>query len=144
MLAAVLRETGAPLSLEEVELDEPGPGEVRIRIEAAGVTSMHSSPRQNSSACSIAMFFGGISRSSSSPVEERTLVSFFSRVMLTSMSSERAFSPTIMPSYTSVPGSTKRTPRSWRLTIAYAVTGPGRSATSEPETRVVIVPNHGS
>ena len=37
MLAAVLRETGAPLSLEQVELDEPGPGEVRVRIEAAGV-----------------------------------------------------------------------------------------------------------
>jgi Zn-dependent alcohol dehydrogenase len=37
MLAAVLRETGKPLSLEQVELDEPGPGEVRVRIEAAGV-----------------------------------------------------------------------------------------------------------
>ena len=37
MLAAVLRETGAPLSLEQVQLDEPGPGEVRVRIEAAGV-----------------------------------------------------------------------------------------------------------
>ncbi|SDU79660.1 S-(hydroxymethyl)glutathione dehydrogenase / alcohol dehydrogenase [Microlunatus sagamiharensis] len=37
MLAAVLRETGAPLSMEQVELDEPGPGEVRVRIEAAGV-----------------------------------------------------------------------------------------------------------
>ena len=37
MLAAVLRETGTPLSLEQVELDEPGPGEVRVRIEAAGV-----------------------------------------------------------------------------------------------------------
>ena len=37
MLAAVLRETGRPLSLEQVQLDEPGPGEVRVRIEAAGV-----------------------------------------------------------------------------------------------------------
>jgi len=37
MLAAVLRRTGAPLSLEQVDLDEPGPGEVRVRIEAAGV-----------------------------------------------------------------------------------------------------------
>nr|WP_294695996.1 alcohol dehydrogenase catalytic domain-containing protein [uncultured Friedmanniella sp.] len=37
MRAAVLREVGAPLQLEEVELDEPGPGEVRVRIEAAGV-----------------------------------------------------------------------------------------------------------
>lgn len=37
MRAAVLRETGSPLTIEEVELDEPGPGEVRVRIEAAGV-----------------------------------------------------------------------------------------------------------
>jgi Zn-dependent alcohol dehydrogenase len=37
MKAAVLREIGAPLRLEDVELDEPGPGEVCVRIEAAGV-----------------------------------------------------------------------------------------------------------
>jgi len=37
MRAAVLREIGAPLTLEEVELDEPKAGEVRVRIEAAGV-----------------------------------------------------------------------------------------------------------
>jgi Zn-dependent alcohol dehydrogenase len=37
MRAAVLREAGAPLALEDLELDEPGPGEVRVRIEAAGV-----------------------------------------------------------------------------------------------------------
>ncbi|GAA3573516.1 zinc-dependent alcohol dehydrogenase family protein [Microlunatus spumicola] len=36
MRAAVLREVGQPLTLEEVELDDPGPGEVRVRIEAAG------------------------------------------------------------------------------------------------------------
>jgi Zn-dependent alcohol dehydrogenase len=35
--AAVLREVGAPLTLEDVELDEPRAGEVRVRIEAAGV-----------------------------------------------------------------------------------------------------------
>ena len=33
----MLREIGAPLQLEDVELDEPGPEEVRVRIEAAGV-----------------------------------------------------------------------------------------------------------
>src|SRR3712207_6994653 len=33
---------------------------------------------------------------------------FFSLVMLTSMSSGREFSPTIMPSYTSVPGASRR------------------------------------
>jgi Zn-dependent alcohol dehydrogenase len=35
--AAVLREVGAPLRLEDVELDEPRTGEVLVRIEAAGV-----------------------------------------------------------------------------------------------------------
>lgn len=37
MKAMVMHETGAPLVLEELELDQPGPGEVRVRIEAAGV-----------------------------------------------------------------------------------------------------------
>lgn len=35
--AAVLREVGGPLRVEDVELDPPGPGEVRVRIAAAGV-----------------------------------------------------------------------------------------------------------
>jgi Zn-dependent alcohol dehydrogenase len=37
MKAAVLREIGAPLGLEDVDLDEPRAGEVAVRIEAAGV-----------------------------------------------------------------------------------------------------------
>jgi Zn-dependent alcohol dehydrogenase len=37
MRAAVLREVGAPLGIEDLELDQPGPGEVQVRIEAAGV-----------------------------------------------------------------------------------------------------------
>ena len=37
MRAAVLREIGAPLRLEDVELDEPRAGEILVRIEAAGV-----------------------------------------------------------------------------------------------------------
>ena len=37
MRAAVLREIGAPLQLEDVELDEPKAREVVVRIEAAGV-----------------------------------------------------------------------------------------------------------
>ncbi len=37
MKAAVLREVGAPLQLEDVELDEPQTGEISVRIEAAGV-----------------------------------------------------------------------------------------------------------
>jgi hypothetical protein len=60
------------------------------------------------------------------------------------MSSEREFSPTIMPSYTSVPGSTNSVPRSWMLSIANPVTEPARSATREPLPRVRSSPNHGS
>jgi Zn-dependent alcohol dehydrogenase len=37
MRAAVLRQIGAPLKLEDLELDEPKAGEVGVRIEAAGV-----------------------------------------------------------------------------------------------------------
>jgi Zn-dependent alcohol dehydrogenase len=37
MRAAVLRQAGRPLVVEDVELDAPGPGEVQVRIEAAGV-----------------------------------------------------------------------------------------------------------
>jgi S-(hydroxymethyl)glutathione dehydrogenase/alcohol dehydrogenase len=35
--AAVLREVGGPLRVEEVILPEPGPGQVRVRMAAAGV-----------------------------------------------------------------------------------------------------------
>jgi S-(hydroxymethyl)glutathione dehydrogenase / alcohol dehydrogenase len=35
--AAVLHEAGTPLVIEEVELDPPGPGEVLVRVAAAGV-----------------------------------------------------------------------------------------------------------
>jgi NDMA-dependent alcohol dehydrogenase len=35
--AAVLREVAAPFSLEDVELDPPGPGEVDVRLAASGV-----------------------------------------------------------------------------------------------------------
>ncbi len=37
MKAAVLRQTGAPLQIEQLVLDPPRAGEVRVRIEAAGV-----------------------------------------------------------------------------------------------------------
>ena len=37
MRAAVLRAVGEPLVIEDLLLDEPGPGEIRVRIEAAGV-----------------------------------------------------------------------------------------------------------
>ncbi|WP_337311275.1 Zn-dependent alcohol dehydrogenase [Candidatus Aeolococcus gillhamiae] len=35
--AAVLREAGAPLRIEEIRLPEPGPGRVRVRMAATGV-----------------------------------------------------------------------------------------------------------
>jgi len=35
--AAVLRETGGPLRLEEITLPEPGPGQVRVALAATGV-----------------------------------------------------------------------------------------------------------
>jgi S-(hydroxymethyl)glutathione dehydrogenase / alcohol dehydrogenase len=34
--AAVLREFGAPLSVEEIELPEPGPGQLRVRVHYSG------------------------------------------------------------------------------------------------------------
>ncbi|MDE2802052.1 MAG: alcohol dehydrogenase catalytic domain-containing protein, partial [Chloroflexota bacterium] len=37
MKAAVLWELGQPLSIEEVELDPPKAGEVRVKIGAAGI-----------------------------------------------------------------------------------------------------------
>ena len=37
MKAMVMHEPGTALVLEDLELDQPGPGEVRVRIEAAGV-----------------------------------------------------------------------------------------------------------
>ena len=70
---------------------------LRIRT-ISGVTSTHSSSRQNSRHCSSESLRGGMSFSKLSDVAERMLVCYFSRVMLTSMSSAREFSPTIMPS----------------------------------------------
>src|ERR1022692_3689112 len=69
----------------------------------------------NSMACSRFSMRGGTSRMASSAVDARMLVSFFSLTMFTSRSASRAFSPTIMPSYTSVPGATKISPRSLAL-----------------------------
>ena len=37
MRAAILRAVGEPLTIEEIDIDDPGPGEVRIRTAAAGV-----------------------------------------------------------------------------------------------------------
>jgi Zn-dependent alcohol dehydrogenase len=37
MRAAVLRELGKPLTIEEIELEAPHAGEVRLRIAASGV-----------------------------------------------------------------------------------------------------------
>lgn len=37
MRAAVLRATGGPIEVEDLELEEPRAGEIRVRVEAAGV-----------------------------------------------------------------------------------------------------------
>jgi S-(hydroxymethyl)glutathione dehydrogenase/alcohol dehydrogenase len=37
MRAALLEEFGQPLVVQELELDEPGPGEVLVRLVACGV-----------------------------------------------------------------------------------------------------------
>ena len=63
-----------------------------------GVTSTSSSAAIISMADSSVMGGGGVRRSDSSWLWVRMLVSFFSLVALTSMSPDREFSPTIMPS----------------------------------------------
>ncbi len=68
------------------------------RRTTLGVTSTHSSSAMNSSDCSSEKERAGVSRSNSSATDERMLVSFFSLVGLTSISSARAFSPMIIPS----------------------------------------------
>ncbi len=65
---------------------------------ASGVTSTHSSSRANSRHSSSVSLRGGVRFSNVSEEAARMLVSFFSLVMFTSMSSAREFSPTIMPS----------------------------------------------
>ena len=37
--AAVANEAGKPLSVETVQLDGPGPGEVRVEIKATGIVT---------------------------------------------------------------------------------------------------------
>jgi len=89
-----------------------------------GVTSTSSSSLMNSIACSRPILRGGMRRIASSAEDARMFVCFFSLQMFTSRSFSRAFSPMIMPSYTSVLGSTKISPRSWSAAIALAVVLP--------------------
>ena len=43
MKAAVVREFGKPLSIDEVPIPEPGPGMIQVAIQASGVchTDLH-------------------------------------------------------------------------------------------------------
>ena len=70
---------------------------LRTRM-ASGVTSTHSSAPQNSIASSRESLWAAASVTVASAVAERMFVSFFSLVMLMSMSSSRGFWPTTMPS----------------------------------------------
>src|SRR6218665_3641077 len=110
----------------------------------SGVTSTHSSSRANSRHSSSDSCRGGVIDSKLSAVDERMFVSFFSFVMLTSMSSAREFSPITMPSQTSSVGLTKKLIRSCSAMIANGVTPPERSATIDPLLRVTICPAQAS
>src|SRR5436309_2676772 len=112
-------------------------GAALLRLVALGVLTALSSVMFVAS-----VKYAGVAVSTvlSSTVDARMLVSFFSLVMLTSMSVSREFSPTIWLSYTSRPGPTNMVPRAWRWSIAYAVVRPVRSATSAPFCRCAISP----
>src|ERR1039457_3261931 len=100
-----------------------------------GVISTNSSSAMNSMACSRFNGRKGTRRIASSAVEARMFVSFFSRTAFTSRSVSLAFSPMIMPSYSSTPGPKKSSPRSCKPHRAYAVDTPPRSAISAPVSR---------
>lgn len=87
---------------------------LRIR-SVEGVISSSSSVSMKSSACSRLMILGGVSRSASSALEERVLVSCFFLHTLISISSLFPVCPTTMPLYTFSPGPMNRMPLSWAL-----------------------------
>ena len=79
--------------------------ETRLRIRIpTGVTSTISSSMMKSRHSSSDMFRGGTRRMVMSSVEERMLVFCFCLVTFTAISPGRRFWPTIMPSYTLIPG----------------------------------------
>ena len=101
-LAAALVANPPVLFLDEptTGLDPQSRQDLWVIIEnlvASGVTSTHSSSRANSKHSSRESFLGGVSAWNSSDEDARMLVSFFSLVMFTSMSSPLAFSPTTIP-----------------------------------------------
>ena len=80
----------------------------------------------------------------SSEPEARWLVSFFSLVILTSRSPSLFLSPIIIPSYTSVPGGTNKTPLSTIARLAYGVTFPFLSEINTPLVLCGISPDQGA
>lgn len=56
--AAVAREAGAPLALEEIELDEPRDDEILVRMEAVGVCHTDMNARDQRLPCPLPMVFG--------------------------------------------------------------------------------------
>ena len=77
-----------------------------------GVISTSSSSAMNSTAFSSVSSMGGVRLMASSLPEARTLVSFFSRMGLTTRSLSRVWMPMIMPSYSASLGLTNIRPRS--------------------------------
>ena len=54
MKAAVVREFGKPLSIDEVPVPEPGPGEIQVAIQASG-PCLSFRRSITSSACGVAL-----------------------------------------------------------------------------------------
>ena len=81
----------------------------------SGVTSSSSSSAQKLQTLLQTQTAGGTSRRASSEPAARILVICFFLQTFTAMSSPRGFSPTIMPSYTIVPGPMNSGPRSCAL-----------------------------
>ena len=96
-LSSSISELSFRIRLDSLALSVIASLVLRSRI-VLGVTSMHSSTAINSRACSREKILGGVKRIGLSDAAARTLVIFFSFVMLTFMSSSREFSPTIIPS----------------------------------------------
>src|SRR5699024_10815292 len=86
----------------------------------SGVTSQYSSSSKNLIASSNVMSLVLRIIDVWSLLADRMLVKCFSRVIFTVRSFSRLCSPTIMPAYTSVPGSINIVPRSSKCKIPYA------------------------
>src|SRR5438874_12643928 len=96
-----------------------------------------------SSDCSRLSLEAGVNLTEMSDVDERTFDCFFSRHTLTRMSPGLFWMPTIIPSYTSSPGSMNVVPRSWAAANPYVRDVPADEAVNAPLRCSRKSPNHG-